>query len=101
MAARKPDYDLSLMHKVTGRKNPSAGGAWLNDDGSINIQLNPFITFTDDPDTIITLFPRTAKSTAPPAPIPGVKRYRAGKLIADDPYSGEGPPWIHSDDQHE
>jgi hypothetical protein len=86
--ARKPDYDLTLLNKKTGRKNPSAGGAWLNDDGSINIQLNPFVTFTDDPDTIITLFPRSASHSPPFQPTPGPFDTGTRRMIVDDPFGG-------------
>jgi hypothetical protein len=86
--ARKPDYDLSLMDKVSGRKNPSAGGAWINDDGSINIQLNPFITFTSDPNMVITLFPRNTPPVPKDAGDAVARRPRTS--VIDDPY---GPPW--------
>lgn len=86
--ARKPDYDLSLMDKKSGRKNPNAGGAWLNDDGSINIQVNPFINITDNPDMVITLFPRNAPPADRDASDLVARRPRAS--VVDNPY---GPPW--------
>jgi hypothetical protein len=86
--ARKPDYDLSLMDKKSGRKNPNAGGAWLNDDGSINIQVNPFINITDNPDMVITLFPRNSPPVDRDAADMIARRPRSS--VVDDPY---GPPW--------
>ncbi|MFM6926954.1 MAG: hypothetical protein ACKOX6_00730 [Bdellovibrio sp.] len=92
--ARKPDYELSLMDRKSGRKHPKAGGAWRNEDGSINIQLNPFITFTSDPDIIITLWPADGPLAA--AEKKGGRQYRMGKPVsAYDGIDGnpEGPPW--------
>ncbi len=43
MAGKKPDYSLSAMDKDTDRLKGTVGVAWINDDGSISIRLNPFV----------------------------------------------------------
>lgn len=54
--SRKPDYDLSALDKSTGERG-KVGGAWVNDDGTINIKLNHCIVLTAGPDLHLTLFP--------------------------------------------
>lgn len=56
--SRKPDYTLGAMNKTTDEKNHSAGGAWLNENGTISITLDPFITLTASKSLVLTLFPR-------------------------------------------
>lgn len=54
--SRKPDYRVAALDKTTDEKN-NIGGAWLNDDGSIAVVLNPFIVLTARKSLLITLFP--------------------------------------------
>lgn len=43
---RKPDYYVAAMNShVRGRR---IGGAWINDDGSIQVKLDPFIHLNND-----------------------------------------------------
>lgn len=57
---RKPDYRLKALNKLTNNK-ASIGAGWKNKDGSISIDLNPFITLSSEhisvTDLVITLFP--------------------------------------------
>lgn len=55
-AGRKPDYEVSALHKVTEERG-NIGGAWINEDDTISIKLNPFLTITSK-DLVITLFPK-------------------------------------------
>lgn len=55
MAGRKPNYNVGALNKRTDEKN-SVGVGWANDNGSISIRLDPFITLTSSPDLVITLF---------------------------------------------
>lgn len=43
MAGKKPDYTLSAMDKDTERLKGNVGIAWINEDGTISIRLNPFV----------------------------------------------------------
>ncbi len=58
---RKPDYNLHAMDKVTDEKS-RVGGAWLNDDGSISVKLNPFVTLASTTALVLTLFPASEPS---------------------------------------
>jgi len=53
---RPPDYRLKILNKVTEAKNPNAGAAWVNKDGSISLTINPGVVLTDNKDYILTLF---------------------------------------------
>jgi hypothetical protein len=53
---RKPDYRLSAMNKDTDEKG-RVGAAWKNEDGTISVVLDPFITLTSSKDLILNLFP--------------------------------------------
>lgn len=58
MAARKPDYDLSLLNKTTNEKVFAVGAGWCNADGSITVVINRFVVLPTGPEWLITLFPR-------------------------------------------
>jgi hypothetical protein len=58
--ALKPDYNVSAKFKNTDFKG-RIGGAWKNDDGTISVRLNAFITLKATEDLIITLFPADEK----------------------------------------
>lgn len=53
---RSPDLILKVMDKKTGEK-AKQGAAWINEDGSITVQLDLCCTLTRNPDIVITLFP--------------------------------------------
>lgn len=57
---RTPDFDLKAMNKATNEK-ARAGAGWLNEDGSISIDLDAFIVLPASPDLVLTLFPRDGK----------------------------------------
>jgi hypothetical protein len=42
---RQPDYNVAAMDKASNAK-ANVGAAWLNEDGSISIVLNNFVTLT-------------------------------------------------------
>ena len=52
---RQPHYEFRGLNKATDEK-AQVGVAWINDDGSIRVKLNPFIVLTAGPDLILTLF---------------------------------------------
>lgn len=51
----KPDYSLGIMDKTNGRRG-NVGVGWANDDGSINISLNPGVCLAYNPDLTLRLF---------------------------------------------
>jgi hypothetical protein len=53
--ARKPDYVLSVKVKDTTSKR-RCGAGWLNDDGSVSIQLDPCTVLSWKDNIHITLF---------------------------------------------
>lgn len=55
---RSPDFDLSMMNKITDEKVHHIGAAWKNEDGSISIVLNRFVVLPADPQWVINLFPK-------------------------------------------
>lgn len=55
--SRTPDYRLKVMDKNTGVKSRKLGCAWVNDDESITIQLDTFVSIAYIPGIVITLFP--------------------------------------------
>lgn len=54
-APRQPDYNVSCLNKQTEVKG-KIGAAWINDDGSIRIVLDPFVVLPPSPVAVITLF---------------------------------------------
>lgn len=61
MASRKPDFRVAAMDKTTDAKN-NIGGAWLNEDGSIAVIIDPFIVLNGSRNLLITLFPNKEPS---------------------------------------
>lgn len=53
---RKPDYDLSALSNTNDIRG-KVGAAWINDDGSINIKLNPFVVLNSHDNLQLRLFP--------------------------------------------
>lgn len=54
---RKPDYRLKAMNKATGVKNRNVGAAWVNEDGSISIDIDAFVVLPGGPELVLTLYP--------------------------------------------
>jgi hypothetical protein len=64
MAKRKPDFILGGLLKdgtrYGSRRSNNIGAAWLNDDGSLMLKLDPFVVLEGSrEDMILTLFPNT------------------------------------------
>jgi len=57
MATRPPDYRLKILNKSTDSKCPNAGAAWINENGSITITINPGVRLIENRDLLYTLFP--------------------------------------------
>lgn len=56
--ARKPDFWLKAMDKSKERhKSGKIGAGWKNTDGSISIDLEPFVQLNGSKDLVLTLFP--------------------------------------------
>jgi len=69
---RQPDFHVSALRRGTqGRydcKNNRIGGAWKNEDGTIDILLDCFIKLEQQGDLSIKLFSNRRKSAeAPPS----------------------------------
>jgi hypothetical protein len=77
---RPPDYKLAVLSKSTEHRG-NVGVAWKNADGSIRIQLNPFVVLTASEDLVATLFVNDGPKWA--------KKKKAG---GDDRGSGEIQP---------
>lgn len=56
MAGRRPHYRLGALHKKTEERG-NVGAAWINDDGTIAIRLEPFVVLESSVDLVLTLFP--------------------------------------------
>jgi hypothetical protein len=58
MPGRKPDFWLKAMNKQYNEKS-KVGAGWKNADGSISIDLNPFVVLSAPitTDLVLTLFP--------------------------------------------
>jgi len=55
---RKPDFWVKMLNKSTNETR-KIGAAWINEDNSISINIDPFTLIHSSPDLIITLFPIT------------------------------------------
>lgn len=53
---RSPDYRLKRLNKDTGDK-VKVGAAWINQDRSITVVIDPGVILTGDPRAVLTLFP--------------------------------------------
>lgn len=75
---RKPDYNLWAVNPDETCKG-TIGGAWINDDQSINIKLNAFVVLEAADGLTVKLFPNDGKFEERQA----AKKERA-KAKADD-----------------
>jgi hypothetical protein len=55
--AKDPTHVLKVKEKPPGKTVTHAGRGWLNEDGSMSIQLNPCIVLSSRDEVFITLFP--------------------------------------------
>lgn len=53
---RSPDYIVKALDKSNDQRKGRIGAAWLNEDGSISISLDPFVVI--DASLTINLFPK-------------------------------------------
>lgn len=53
---KKPNYRLKFLNKRT-EAHGEIGAAWLNEDQSLSIVLNPLVVLPQSPDLVLTLFP--------------------------------------------
>ncbi len=53
---RRPDYKVSALSRSSEHKG-NIGVAWVNQDGTVSIKLNPFTVLSAAQDLLITLFP--------------------------------------------
>ena len=53
---KKPHYRLKFLNKRT-EEHGEIGAAWLNEDQSISIVLNPLVVVPQSSDLVMTLFP--------------------------------------------
>lgn len=56
---RKPDYKIKATTRpnVAPKREGVIGCAWVNEDGSLSIKIDPFVTVSGGDDLIITAFP--------------------------------------------
>lgn len=59
---RSPDYILKVKHKES-EDTAKQGAGWLNEDGSITINLDLCCVLTRDKNLLITLFPNDKQPT--------------------------------------
>jgi hypothetical protein len=60
MTGRKPTHRFKALNKDTG-ETATLGAAWLNDDGTLTVKMDPFIVLTNAPGHVLTLFPEAGK----------------------------------------
>lgn len=60
MAGRKPTHRFKALNKETS-ETATLGAAWLNDDGTLTVKIDPFIVLTNAPGHVLTLFPEEGK----------------------------------------
>lgn len=78
-AGRKPDFNLVVYDKHTGRKG-TVGAAWFGDTGEVRITLPPGITLSQPEGISLILWPTDDR---PVKPVPGGKP--ALKIKGGDP----------------
>lgn len=76
--SRTPEFLLKVMDKVTDAKSGKLGCAWVNEDGSLTIQVDPDVTLSHTSTQVIKLFPNDRLTTAPTAGSPPEVRNAAG-----------------------
>lgn len=87
MSGNKPDYYVGCLDTETERKNPRLGAAWINNDGTISIKLDDFVTVTGSKSTYLRLFPNRDRSQAKPqTPEAATKAYTTTDLQEDIPF---------------
>lgn len=82
----RPQYRLKAYHKPTGNRG-EVGAAWVNDDGSLTLKLNPCVVLTYDSNIVLTLFPVEEPKPFPPKkdnPLGKPKRKSTTKCQAQD-----------------
>lgn len=75
-----PDYHVHAMDKAYESFKARVGAAWINDDGSINITLSPFVKLEASPSLTIRLFPNN------PSRPPATKVVRTNESDDDIPF---------------
>jgi hypothetical protein len=56
-SGRQPDYRIAALDKSTDQQQ-NVGAAWINPDGRISVQFDPFVVLDfRDKNLIISLFP--------------------------------------------
>lgn len=53
---KRPDYRVAAMNKDTEAKG-NIGAAWINENGTISVTIEPFIHIQGGKEMLITLFP--------------------------------------------
>ena len=89
---RKPDYNLSMLDKVTDMRG-QVGVAWNNPNGTIAIRLNPCVVLDgSNKELVLTLFPneqdRNAAKSRSTAAVAMDDDRRDGFFVEDE----EPPP---------
>lgn len=82
MAGRQPDYSVSIQ-AADGAKWISVGAAWINDSGTLSIQINDYIQLPVGP-CKLTLFPKDYKPKAQQVPAPKKTNYTSASQLADE-----------------
>ncbi len=64
MTPRSPDYQIKATTRpnIAPKRAGRVGAAWKNEDGSLSIVLDPFVTLVAADDLIITVFPIDRRS---------------------------------------
>lgn len=80
--SRRPDFILKALNKATDQRTGKIGAAWINQDGSIALVLDPAVQIHSDPELVIMLFPNDRDDLEVPTTPRPMKRgrvYKAGK----------------------
>jgi hypothetical protein len=78
--SRRPDFILKAMNKTTDQRTGKIGAAWINQDGSIALVLDPAVQIHSDPELVIMLFPNDRDELENP---PSKRPTKRGRVYVD------------------
>jgi hypothetical protein len=72
--SRSPDFILKAMDKITDARSGKLGCAWLNEDQSLTIALDPGVSISYNANLVIKLFPNDLESVKEAVKEPRIKK---------------------------
>ncbi len=94
-SGRRPDYDLKVYHKETG-KSSYVGAGWKQENGSIKVSIDLCVHLVNDPNLTLSLWP--VDTGKPPEQRSGGEKAKRGPMhkpppdAADDDNFFDDPP---------